>query len=289
MKRFCPAGLVLLASLLTVSAQVSVEVVPDQEQFLPGEALPAAVRITNRSGQTLRLGAEPDWLTFSIESRDGFVVVKYGEVPVVGAFVLESSEVATKRVDLGPYFNLVQPGRYAVIATVHISQWDALEASKPKSFDIVEGSKMWSQEFGVPAPGGATNRPPEVRKYTLQRATLRTQLRLYLRLTDAVESKVFKVFAIGPMVSFNQPEAQLDKFSNLHLLYQTGAHSFSYTVINPDGEIVLRQTYDYVTSRPRLQVDKDARLGVIGGVRHPSSTDLPVPKPSDDDVGTPKR
>jgi uncharacterized protein (DUF58 family) len=72
-------------------AQVTVEVVLEQEQFLGGEALPVAVRITNRSGQTLRMGNEPDWLTFSVESREGFVVVKTDEVPVLGAFELESS------------------------------------------------------------------------------------------------------------------------------------------------------------------------------------------------------
>lgn len=68
------SGLVLgllLVSLFRSQAQVNVEVAMDQDEFLPGEALPAAVRITNRSGQSLDLGKDPDWLTFSIESRDG--------------------------------------------------------------------------------------------------------------------------------------------------------------------------------------------------------------------------
>ncbi len=290
MKPIAFAFVFLLAPLLRGSAQVSVEVVLEQEQFLPSEALPAAVRITNRSGQTLRLGGEPDWLTFSVESRDGFVVVKNGEVPVVGEFVLESSKVATKRVDLAPYFNLARPGRYSVSATVRIQAWDGQETSGPKDFGIIEGAKLWSREFGVPAPGGATNQTPEVRKYALQQANyLRSQLKLYLRLTDAAETKVLKVFPVGPMASFSRPEPQLDKLSNLHLLYQTGARSFSYTVINPDGDIILRQTYDYLNSRPRLAEDKEGRFGVTGGVRHPTFSDLPAPKPSGDDVTTPKR
>src|SRR5882724_6373716 len=114
----------ILATLSPLSAQMMVEVKLDQDQFLPGEALRAAVRVTNRSGQTLRLGAEPDWLTFSIESRDGFVVSKDGDTPVTGEFLLESSKMATKRVDLAPYFLLDRPGRYAVGATVRIKQWD---------------------------------------------------------------------------------------------------------------------------------------------------------------------
>ena len=59
-------GLVGLA-LFRASAQVTVDVLLDQEQYLPNEAMPVAVRITNRSGQPLHLGAEADWLTFSVQ------------------------------------------------------------------------------------------------------------------------------------------------------------------------------------------------------------------------------
>jgi hypothetical protein len=59
----------LLASILWSDAQVSVALVLDQEQFLIDESLPVKVRIANRSGQTLKLGQEPDWLTFAIESN----------------------------------------------------------------------------------------------------------------------------------------------------------------------------------------------------------------------------
>ncbi|HYV29362.1 MAG TPA: hypothetical protein VFA77_17650, partial [Candidatus Eisenbacteria bacterium] len=70
-------GLILI-SAPWVSAQVSLEIVLDEDQFLRNEALPVKVRITNLSGQTLRLGKEEDWLTFSIESREGHVVPKLG-------------------------------------------------------------------------------------------------------------------------------------------------------------------------------------------------------------------
>jgi hypothetical protein len=275
---------VLLAPLLQMSAQVTVEVTLEQEQFLGGEALSAAVRITNRSGQTLRLGTEPDWLTFLVESRDGFIVVKTGEVPVLGEFTLESSKVATRRVDLAPYFAISHPGRYSVTATVRIKAWDATLNTKPKSFDIIQGAKLWSQEFGVPAATNGTNQSPEVRKYTLQQANyLRTQLRLYLRLTDAAESKVIKVFSLGPMVSFSEPEPQLDNFSNLHLLYQKRRALFSYTMISPDGDVLVRQTYDYSNTRPRLQTDQDGKFSVGGGARRVTSNDWP-PKSSEQEV-----
>ncbi len=280
MKSFCTAALILAALAQGVWAQVRVEIVLEQDQFLPGETLRAGVRIANRSGQTLNLGTEPDWLTFTIESRDDFPIVKDSDPPVMGTFSLESSEVGTKWVNLAPYYNLTQPGHYTVTATVRIKQWNEQAVSDSKGFDIIQGAKLWSQDFGVPPLPGMTNQAPEMRRYTLEQANyLRKQIKIYLRLTDVTEAKVFKVFPIGPLPAFNQVEPQLDKYSNLHLLYQVGARAFSYTVVDPDGDIILRQTYDYVNSRPRLQTDKEGRLIVIGGVRHPSVNDVPPPAP----------
>ena len=267
-----------LAPLVPLGAQVSVEVVLDQEHFLSGEQLIAAVRITNRSGQTLHLGGEEDWLTFALESRDGLgVVAKNSEPSVLSAFTLETTKVATRRVELLPHFDLARAGRYTIVASVRIKDWDQMLTTKPKSFDIINGAKLWSQDFGVPAES-TTNRSPEVRKYTLEQANyLRTQLRLYFRLTDAAGERVLKVFSLGPMVSFGTPEQQIDQASNLHVLFQNGARAFSYTVITPDGDIIARETHDYAGTRPRLQLVENGRLTVVGGARRRISDDVPEP------------
>jgi hypothetical protein len=270
----------LAASLLAAPAQITVEVLLDQDQFLVGESLPVGARITNLSGQTLRLGAETDWLTFDIESARGSVVQKTGDVPVAGEFTLQSSRMATKRVDLAPYFTLTQPGRYFLTATVRITDWPrTIPPSKQKGFDVIEGAKLWEQEFGIPVPPGVTNATPEVRKYILQQANyLKGQIRLYLRLTDATGSKTFRVFPIGTLLSFSRPEFQVDKFSRLHVLYESGPHSFSYSVFSPDGSLLVKQSYDFKTTRSRLKVDDDGNISVMGGSRHVTPNDLPPPE-----------
>jgi hypothetical protein len=272
-------GLALL-TFFSAPAQVSVEVVLDQQQFLPSETLPVTVKVTNRSGQPLHLGADANWLTFNVESDDGPVVMKNADVPVLGEFDLGSSQVATKRVDLSPYFVLTHEGSYHVVATVRIKDWNTEVASPKQNFDVVNGVKLWSQDFGVPASAGATNQPPEVRKYTLEEANyLHSQLRMYVLLSNQSGSQIFKVSAVGPMVSFSQPEAQLDRFSNLHVLYQSGASSFIYSVVNSGGDIVRREIYDYRDARPRLGANDDGDIVVIGGVRRVRPDELPVAKP----------
>jgi hypothetical protein len=242
------------------------------------------VRIVNNSGQSLHLGADASWLKFNVESVDNnFVLMKNADPPVTGEFDLGSSEVATKRLDLAPYFVMTHAGRYRVVATVHIAEWGTDMASPAKEFDIIDGARLWSQDFGVPVPTGATNQPPVVRKYILEEANyLRHQLRMYVLVSDQSGMRILKVSAIGPMVSFSQPEAQLDRASNLHVIYQSGAQSFIYSVVNPDGNIAQQEIYDYLGTRPRLAVNDAGDIVVRGGVRRVKSGELPVVRQPDE-------
>src|SRR5260370_27928819 len=87
-----------------------------------------------------------------------------------------------------------------------------------------------------------------------------------------------RLFPIGSLVSFSRPEPQLDKLSNLHVLYANGPQSYSYSVFSPDGELVTRQTYEYLGTRPRLQPNDDGNISVKGGVRRVTSDDFPTPQ-----------
>jgi hypothetical protein len=278
MKTFL-AGLLAIVFVSRAAAQVEVTLSFDQEQFLPSETIPLAVKITNRSGQQLHLGADADWLTFGVEAVDGFVVLKNSEVPVTGAFDLETGQLAIKRVDLQPYFNLGKPGRYRVTATLHIKDWGQSLPSAPKNFDVITGAKIWEQDFGV----ATTNAAPEARKYMLEQANyLKSQLRLYVQVSDPSESQVFKVTALGPMVSFAHPEAQVDRQSRLNVLWQTGAQGFSFVVVNPDGTTSPVDYYDNFPTRPKLAVTDDGDVVVVGGARRAKAAELPMVKSPDE-------
>ena len=279
MKHFV-IGLILAGmAWLHASAQVTLDLRLAQNEFLPGESIPLAVKITNLSGQKLHFGGEPGWLTFSVESTDGFDVVKNSEVPLPEEFDLFSSQAGTLHVDLAPSFQISRTGHYKVTAVLHLKDWAASIPGTPKEFDIVNGVKLWSQNFGIPTSAG----PPEMREYSLEKANyLREQLRLYLQLTDAAESRIFKTIALGPMVSFGFPEQQVDRVSQLHVLWQTGAQSFSYCVISPDGEILKRDLYELINSRPKLNVDDNGEVSVVGGMKRIPATDIPPVHPPDE-------
>ncbi len=152
---------------------------------------------------------------------------------------------------------------------------------KPVSFTVANGvplPNLANLEFGMPPALGATNAAPEVRSYSLLKASHLKELKLYFRLADS-RGKILRVFPMTRMTSFTVPEAQIDLFNNLHVLSQTGARSFIYGVINPEGQWVVRQTHVYTGTRPVLRVDAEGRIFVAGGARRLSADDLPPPAP----------
>jgi len=271
MRSFAVLFAFCFSAAIAAKGQVSVELLLDQQQFLRDESLPIRVRLTNRSGQPIKIGKETDWLSFTIEHREGFVVPKVSDFTATGEFTLESSFAATRSADLMPYYDLI-PGRYTLIATVKLKQWNQEFSSLGKTFEIVRGTKIWEQEFGVPTKEGL----PEVRKYILQQAQYQKHLTLYLRVTDSNERQVFRVVPVGQLISFSHPETQIDGASQIHLLFQTGSHAFRYAVYSPSGELVTRQTHEYARTRPVLRANEAGNIFVFGGTRRLAPDDFPA-------------
>jgi hypothetical protein len=269
--------LIVLGALIAArAAEVNVEVQLDQDQFLRNESMPLRVRISNFSGQKLRLGEEPGWLTFQVLNSEGRDVARLGEVELPKPFTVDAAKTISLRADISPYFDLSQAGRYTVSARVHFAQLQKAVSSDAKAFDIINGVRLWDREVGVP---GST--PPVVRKYTLQQAGSLKQARCYVRISEDNDARVVRVVPLGGLLSFSTPEAATDNSSQLHVLFQVGARSFLYSVVTPDGEQIIRQTWDYTTTRPRLHVESDGRVVVRGGARRILLSDLPPPRVAD--------
>lgn len=269
---------------------VSVEIALEQAQFLPSEDVTVAVRITNLSGREIELGNDNQWLSFYLQGEAGYVVPRTGDIDIAKTFTIPSAKVATRRVNITPVFNFTRPGRYRLTATVNLPQWKQQVSSKAANFMVLSGvhlANVPDLEFGVPPKAGDANQAPEIRKYVLEKASYMRELKLYLRITDSTGNRTLRVFPIDRMVSFSTPEAQIDGNSNLHVLHQTGARAFNYSVINPDGEIVSRQTYQYTATRPTLRKNEEGKIFVSGGIRMISAHDYPsatasIPAPKTD-------
>jgi hypothetical protein len=272
----------LLAALLLSApagalAQLRVDLSFEQETYLPHEAMYAVVKILNSSGQTLVLGRDNSWLTFTIEPVEGGAVKEKKPLDVAGEFSLPNASRATKRVNLAEAFEITQFGRYLISATVHVPEWgESFAAPRPRPVGIATGVTLWETAFGVPPE--RTGERPEVRKYQLMQANHVKRLSFYIRILDE-SGQTLRIFPLGTIVGVTRPEPQLDKWSNLHLLYQDNARLFRYFVITPDGMMLTRQTWELGESRPALAVNAEGRISVTGGARRISESDLPPPEP----------
>jgi hypothetical protein len=285
MRKFGPWAALLLLAACPLQAQLSsvtARLELAQDQYLPDEDLQLKVRITNRSGQEISLGADNDWLALSIVGENNLVCPRLGDMPVQGQFSLLSGQMGARSLNPTPYFDFRRPGRYRISARVRIPQWGQEIACKPVSFTVSEGVPLpglANLQFGMSPAPGQTNAAPEVRVYSLLKASYLKELKLYFRLTDS-RGKTLRVFPIALMTSFSVPEAQIDRLNNFHVLSQVGAKSFTYCAFGPDGHWLFRQTYFYTDTRPELRVDADGRVFVDGGARRLSADDFPPPAPA---------
>ncbi len=258
----------------TLSAQILVEVTFDSESYLPNEPMIAKIRVSNNSGQPITFGQDDHWLALEVEGENHRLVNQVATLPVLGEFSLQSSENGTKKIDLAPVYELAKPGRYYVTATVHVTGWKDAFASKTKWVDVSSGVRVFETTFGMPAATGTG--APEVRKFVLHQANHK-QMVLYARLTDETESKTYNVLALGSLLSFSKPEPQLDRWNNMHVLFQFNARAFNYCVVTPEGFLLKRETWEYTDSRPILKVSEDGHINISGGVKKSRNTDLPPP------------
>ena len=63
---------------------------------------------------------------------------------------------------------------------------------------------------------------------------------------------------------------------------QTGARSFTYSVVSPEGRLIARQTHEYGATRPVLRATGDGGIFVGGGQRRFSESDFPPPAAESD-------
>jgi hypothetical protein len=264
--------------------QVTVETVFEHEQYLAGEPLRAGVRITNYSGQTLKLGETADWLDLLVESEMGDVVAQHADPPVVEPFELPSASRATRWVDLVPFFEVGRVGRYKVTPTVRIAELGLVLTGTAAGVNITGGAKIWEQDFGVPRAEGSPSAAFEVRRYALIQSMNQKKISLHVRVSDQQEVRIFRVLRLGPVLAFSRPEAQVDRSGQLHVLNQTSARQFTYGVVSPDGELVVRQLHHYAATRPALRTKEDGTLVVSGGYRQITPEDIPKPEKAPDPV-----
>lgn len=271
----------VLALICYLQAQVWVEVSFDKDQYLPFEPVTMEVKITNFSGQTLRMGEDPQWIEILIENKEGSPVREISKLPVVYPFEIPNASRGIRRFNITPYFEIYTPGQYTVRIAIQVRELGYRVEGKSSKFVVIPASPMWEQSFGyIPKDGKGY----EVRRYGLLQVHQGRRTLLYVRVANEDATYVYRIFPIGVFLTFSRPETQLDKDALLHILWQTGGREFSYVVIDPEGNLVKQETYEYFMSRPKLVPTEDGGVRVGGGIlKVKSNSPSSAPEPENKD------
>jgi hypothetical protein len=146
---------------------------------------------------------------------------------------------------------------------------------RPLKFQVVAGVKIAEMRRGV-APR-QIGQPPDLRTYTLRSTRVHGRTHLFLRVegTRGNEMRIYNVMDLGRKVPFGKPQMEMDPKGVTHVFFQFYAKNFRYYQVDPQGQLLVRQTYYFQQYPPALVRDDDGRVGITGAHRELMDDDFP--------------
>ncbi len=258
-----PVAILLVLLAGNAYAQVRVELSFKRSLYVLYEPIIATVSIDNLSGKPLLLenSGSNKWFGFNIETADGRIVPPVNADYELAPAAIGPGEKLSRAVNLTPLFPLRDPGPCRVKASVYVAEFGRYFSSAPLTVEITEGRPIWQQVVGVPGGGGR----PELRTITLLSHRLSRTTRLYARIEDKENGKIYAMHQLGPFLTFGSPDVMLDVRNEIHILQNSAPKQFLYTHLGLQGEVFVQQAYLEVGTRPGLQKRHDGSVAVVGG------------------------
>lgn len=257
--------IVSLLSLVAVQAQISLQIKPAKQKYIPGENAILLVTITNESGRALSFknkGKTP-WLSIQAVANAGTELSQIGRLEPQ-ELTLKSGEARTTRINVGSIYDLAFDGMYRVTASL-LSPIDGQFYSSQSTMIVVQnGYVHWKKQVGIPAGfprAGATCR------YSVQTMPTNGKTYIYARLDDVELGRIIRSICLGPYINFGKPYANTDKMNRLHVLHLCTADTYCLTIVDPGGKIYPRKFFkrsDEVSAD--LVKTKDGEVHVRGGI-----------------------
>src|SRR5437667_2406958 len=113
----------------------------------------------------------------------------------------------------------------------------------------------------------------------------------YVGVHDKDTGVVYATYSLGRAIAFEQPQAEIDRANQLHVLHCAAPHAWSYSRIGLNGQMLEHSSFMETKTRPRLVHSGNGEVAVRGGLidtpaQNSRST---APKLSDRTHGLPKQ
>jgi hypothetical protein len=154
-------------------------------------------------------------------------------------------------------------GSYHVRANVYFSDLNKFFYSATKVFQVTDARPIWQKTVGIPEgmPGAG-----EVRTYSLLSNRFPNHTSLYVRVENKNNGVVYATYSLGRVIANGEPQAEIDRANQLHVLHCAAPRSWAYSHVGWNGELLKQSNFLETKSRPRLRHAADGVIAVSGGM-----------------------
>jgi hypothetical protein len=268
MKLSFSAAICLLVAA-TADAQIQVDLSFKRVQYIAHEPVLATVKIVNNSGRNidLRDDSGQHWFGFEINAGEGRLLAPFRQ-NAEPSLHIEAGKTVTRRINLTPLFPVHDFGTYHVRANVYFPDLNKYFYSSTKVFQVGGGRTIWQKTIGVPEgmPGAG-----EMRTYSLLTNRFVDHTSLYVRVENKQAGMVYTTYSLGRILSSDDPQAEVDRANQLHVLHCAAPRNWAYSHVGWNGELFAHSTFVETRTRPRLRHRADGNIAVSGG-----ALDVPI-------------
>jgi hypothetical protein len=272
--RRSPLSNVIRLTLLTSSvfllataaeAQIQVDLKFKRLQYIAYEPVVATVAITNLAGREIELhdADGQSWLGFELSGSEEQPIAPLSGAKAEPALKIAAGQRVTRQINLTPLYPVNEFGAYHVRTNVYFADLGKFFYSGTRVFEVTDARPIWQQTVGVPESTAGSG---EVRTYSLMTNRFPDHTSLYVRVQDKDRGVVYATYSLGRILSSEQPQAEIDRANQLHVLHCVAPRAWSYARVGLNGELLEHSSFMETKTRPRLFHSANGEIAVRGGV-----------------------
>jgi hypothetical protein len=245
-------------------AQVQVDLKFKRLQYIAYEPVVAEVAITNLAGRDIELhdADGQSWLGFEITGSEEQPIGPLNGTNREPPLRIQAGQRVTRQIDLTPIYPIHEYGGYHVRTNIYFADLQKFFYSGTRVFEVTDARPIWQQTVGVPDGGGSG----EVRTYSLMTNRFPDHTSLYVRVQDKDTGVVYATYSLGRTISFEQPQAEIDRANQLHVLHCAAPRAWSYARVGLNGELLEHTSFMETRTRPHLVHSGGGEVAVHGGM-----------------------
>jgi hypothetical protein len=259
------AGICVFLFATAAEAQIQVDLNFKRLQYIAYEPVVATVAITNLAGRDIELhdADRQSWLGFEITGSEEQPIAPLNAANREPPLKIQAGQRVTRQIDLAPLYPVNEFGAYHVRTNVYFADLQKFFYSGTRVFEVTDARPIWQQTVGVPGGAGGSG---DVRTYSLMTNRFPDHTSLYVRVQDKDTGVVYATYSLGRTIAFEQPQAEIDRANQLHVLHCATPRAWSYARIGLNGELLEHSSFMETRTRPRLVHSGNGEIAVRGGI-----------------------